>query len=298
MVNENKKIIVILGPTASGKSDLAVKIAKEFQGEVISADSRQVYKGMDLGTGKIKRKEMEGVPHHLLDIVSPKRRFSVIQFMKLAKKKIEEIFKRKKIPIVCGGSWFYIYALIDGYIFPNVKPNWRLRKRLEKLSPKELFEILKKLDQKRAKTIEKENPRRLIRAIEIAKKLGKVPRLKKKPLPYPSLFLGTKKNFGELKKLIKRRLLKRLKEGMIEEVKNLHKKGVSFKRLEEFGLEYYWITKYLQSEISFGEMVERLQKEIEKFAKRQIKIFGRDKRVNWIKNEKEAKRLVEKFLRH
>lgn len=298
MVKKNKKIIVILGPTASGKSDLAVKIAKEFQGEVISADSRQVYKGMDLGTGKIKKEEMEGVPHHLLDVVSPKRRFSVAQFVRLAKKKIKEIFKRRKIPIVCGGSWFYIYALIDGYIFPEVKPDWKLRKKLEKLSSKELFEILKKLDPQRAKTIEKENPRRLIRAIEIAKKLGKVPKLKKKPLPYPCLFLGIKKDFEELKKLIKRRLLKRLKEGMVEEVKNLHKRGVSFKRLEEFGLEYYWIAKYLQGEISYQEMIEKLQKDIEKFAKRQIKIFERDERVKWIKNEKEAKKLIEKFLRN
>lgn len=298
MVKKNKKIIVILGPTASGKSDLAVKIAKEFQGEVISVDSRQVYKGMDLGTGKMKKEEMKGVPHHLLDVVSPKRRFSVAQFVRLAKKKIKEIFKRGKIPIVCGGSWFYIYALIDGYLFPEVKPNWKLRKKLEKLSSKELFEILKKLDPQRAKKIEKENPRRLIRAVEIAKKLGKVPKLKKKPLPYPCLFLGIKKDFDELKKLIKRRLLKRLKEGMVEEVKNLHKKGISFKRLEEFGLEYYWIAKYLQGEISYQEMIEKLQKDIERFAKRQIKIFERDKRINWIKNGKEAKRLVEKFLRN
>lgn len=297
-----KKIIVVLGPTASGKSDFAVFLAKNFNGEIISADSRQVYKGMDLGTGKVPKDKgkrgyfYEGIRHYLLDVVSPKRKFSVAEFVSLAKKALKKIFKKGKIPIVCGGSWFYIYALVDGYCFPKVKPDWKLRRELEKKSKEELFEMLKKLDPQRAKTVDPENKRRLIRAIEIAKKLGKVPKLRKRPLPYPILFLGIEKDFAELKKLIRRRLLKRIKEGMIEEVKNLKKKGISFKRLEEFGLEYYWVAQYLQNKISKKEMIEKLQKAIEHFAKRQIKIFKKDKRIHWVKTYREGKKLVKNFL--
>jgi tRNA dimethylallyltransferase len=303
-----KKIIVILGPTASGKSDLAVKIAlwlsskkikKKFKiegAEIISADSRQVYRGMDIGSGKITKEETKGIPHYLLDVASPKRNFTVAQFVDLAKKAISKIFKKKKIPIICGGTWFYIYALVDGYTFPRVRPDWKLRRKLEKKSKEELFEELKKFDPERAKTIDPHNKRRLIRAIEIAKKLGKVPPLKKQPLPYPVLFLGIEKSFPELKKLIEKRLLKRLKQGMIEEVKKLRESGISWKKLESFGLEYEWIAKYLQGKIEKEEMIKKLQKDIEKFAKKQIKVFKKDKRVVWIKNEREAKKAVRKFL--
>jgi len=294
----SKKIIAILGPTASGKSALAVKIAKKFGGEVISVDSRQVYKGMDIGTGKVKKEEVEGIAHYLLDVASPKRKFTVAQFQKLAKKAIEKIFKKGKIPILCGGTGFYLWVLTQKVSIPKVRPDWKLRRKLEKKSAKELFEILKKLDPERAKTIEKDNKRRLIRAIEVAKKLGKVPPLKTEPLPYPILFLGIKKSKGELKKLIKRRLLKRLKEGMIEEVKKLRKSGISWKRLEEFGLEYEWVAKYLQGKIGYKEMVESLQKDIEKFAKKQMTYFKKYfPQTIWIKNHKEAEKKVKEFLK-
>ena len=294
----SKKIIAILGPTASGKSALAVKIAKKFGGEVISVDSRQVYKGMDIGTGKIKKEEMKGVPHYLLDVASPKRKFTVAQFQKLAKKEIEKIFKKGKIPILCGGTGFYLWVLTHQVSIPKVKPDWKLRKKLEKKPAKELFEILKKLDKDRAKTIEKENKRRLIRAIEIAKKLGKVPPLKTEPLPYPILFLGIKKSKDELRKLIRKRLLKRLKEGMIEEVKKLKESGISWKRLEEFGLEYEWVAKYLQGKINYKEMVKNLQKDIEDFAERQMTYFKKYfPQTIWIKNYKEAKEKIKEFLK-
>jgi len=294
----SKKIIAILGPTASGKSALAVKIAKKFGGEVISVDSRQVYKGMDIGTGKIKKEEMEGIAHYLLDVASPKRKFTVAQFQKLAKKAIEKIFKKGKIPILCGGTGFYLWVLTQKVSIPKVRPDWKLRRKLEKKSAKELFEILKKLDPERAKTIEKDNKRRLIRAIEVAKKLGKVPPLKTEPLPYPILFLGIKKSKEELKKLIKRRLLKRLKEGMVEEVKKLRKSGISWKKLEEFGLEYEWVAKYLQGKIGYKEMVESLQKDIEKFAKKQMTYFKKYfPQTIWIKNHKEAEKKVKEFLK-
>lgn len=304
----NKKIIVIVGPTASGKSELAVKLAKKFNGEIISADSRQVYKGMDIGTGKVSRDKAknktkdskiylhEGIAHYLLDVAHPKRKFTVVQYRKLAQKAIEKIFKKGKIPIICGGTGFYIQSLIDGISIPEVKPDWKLRKKLEKKSTKELYQILKKLDPKRAKTIDKENPRRLIRAIEIAKKIGKVPILKKNPLCYLVLMIGIKKEKKELSSLIKKRLLKRLKQGMIEEVKKLRKSGISFKRLEEFGLEYRQIARFLQKKISKNEMIKNLQKDIEHFAKRQMTWFKKDKRIIWIKNFKEAEKLTKDFL--
>lgn len=293
----NYKLITILGPTSSGKSDLAVALAKKLNGEVISADSRQVYKGMDLGSGKITKKEMRGIPHYLLDVASPKRKFTVVQYRKLALKAIKKILKDGKISILCGGTGFYIQSVVDGISIPAVKADWKLRKSFEKLTVEELFKKLKKLDRRRSKTIDKNNKRRLIRALEIILKTNKaVPLLKKEPLPYPVLMLGIKKEKKELRKLIRKRLLKRLKQGMIEEIKKLNNSGVSWKRLEEFGLEYRYIAKYLQKKLNYDEMIEKLQKETEHFASRQMTWWKKDKRINWIKNKKEAEALVKKFL--
>lgn len=290
-----RKLVVILGPTAVGKSTLAVKLAKKFNGEIVSADSRQVYKGMNIGTGKITKKEMKNVTHHLLDVVSPKKRFSVAQYQKLAFLAIDKILKKGKLPFLVGGSPFYIYSIVEGWQFPKVKPDWKLRKKLEEKSTKELLAILKKLDPKRAKTIDPKNKRRLIRAIEIAKKLKKVPKLKKIPR-YDALLIGIKKEKDELKKLIKRRLLKRLRIGMIKEIKRLKENGLSWKRLEEFGLEYKWGALFLQKKISFSEMVKNLQKDIFNFAKRQMMWFKRDKRIHWVQNQKQAEKLIKNFL--
>jgi len=298
MKKSKPKIIVILGPTSSGKSDLAVRIAKKFNAEIVSADSRQVYKDMDIGTGKITKKEMKGIPHHLLNVASPKRKFTVIQYQKLANKVINRIFKKNKLPVLCGGTGFYIQAVIDGIIIPKVKPDWQLRLKLDRLEANKLFNKLKNIDPERAKTIEKKNKRRLIRAIEIVIKTKKpVPSLQKKPFPYPVLIIGIKKEKEELKKLIRERLLKRLKTGLIEEVKNLKKSGLSWKKLEDFGLEYRYVARYLQGKINYSEMVENLQKEIERFSKRQMTWFKRDKRIHWIKNQKQAKILIKKFLK-
>lgn len=293
---DNKKLIVILGPTASGKSELAIKLAKKFNGEIISADSRQVYKGMDIGTAKLTKKEMKGIPHHLLDVASPKKHFTVVQYRKLALKSLEKIFKKGKIPILCGGTWFYIKAVIDGIVIPEVVPDWKLRKKLEKKSVKELFHILKKLDPKRAEKIEKENPRRLIRAIEIAKKLGKVPPLKFNPLPYPVLMIGIKKSKKDLSKRIKERFFEWLKKGLILEVIKLRKSGLSFKRIKEFGMHYKEIAKYLKGEISEKEIIENSIREIKNYAKRQMTWFKKEKRIHWIKNYKEVEKLVQNFL--
>src|SRR4030042_1028138 len=291
------KLIVILGPTASGKSDLAVKVAEKIKAEIISADSRQVYKGMDIGSGKITKKEMKGIPHYLLDIASPRKRFTVSQYQILAKRAINKILKKGKIPILCGGSGFYIQAVIDGITIPEVKPDYSLRKQLEKLTTQELFKKLKQLDKERAKNIDKNNRRRLIRALEISIKTKKpIPSLKKNPLPYPVLIIGIQKEKEKLKKLIRKRILKRLKQGMVKETKNLHKSGISWQRLEEFGLEYRLIAQYLQNKISYNEMIEILQKEIEQFVKRQITWFKKDTRINWIKKCSEAEGLIREFL--
>ncbi len=290
-----QKLIVILGPTASGKTDLSLKLAKRFNGEIISADSRQIYKGMDIGTGKITKKEMKGIPHYLLDIASPKRKFSVAQYQKLALEVIDKILKKKRIPFLVGGSPFYIYSVVEGWIFPKLKPDWGLRKKLEKKSSQELFDILKKKDPRRAKKIEKKNKRRLIRAIEVVKKLGKVPLLKKNT-QFKYLLIGIKKSKEELEDLIRKRLLKRFRQGMVKEIEKLKKGGLSWKRLEDFGLEYRWISRYLEGKINYQEMVEKLQRDTERFAKRQIIWFKKDKRIKWVKNHQEAEELIINFL--
>ena len=313
-VRYNPKIIVVVGSTASGKSALAVKIAKKFNGEVISADSRQVYEGMDIGTGKItpdtknssnfstgqaKKKHVfthKGIPHYCIDVANPKKQFSVTQYKRLAEKAIKKIIKLGKIPIICGGTGFYIQAITENISIPEIKPDAKLRIALEKKTTKELFGQLKKLDPRRAKNIDKNNRRRLIRALEIIIKSGKkVPELKSAP-KYETLFIGVKRGMRELKELIKSRLLKRLKMGMVKEVINLKKSGVSWKRLEDFGLEYRYIAFYLQNKLSYDEMVSKLQKEIEHYAKRQMTWFSRNKKIHWVADSKQASKIIKKYL--
>jgi len=361
------KIIVILGPNASGKSELAVKLAKRFTPhllkiksagfngfEIISADSRQVYKGLDIGSGKVPRDRpnkkriktnnkrifdknsisferdsseylYRGIPHHLLDVASPKRVFTVAQYQKLAKKALKDILKRGKIPIICGGTGFYIDALIYDYQFPKVPPQPKLRKELEKKTTEELFKQLQKLDPERAKNIDKNNRRRLIRALEIVITTHKpVPTLndisvnqrsnqRESATALAVLKIGIKKSPEELKKLIKKRLLKRLKMGLIDEVRRLHyQQGLSWQRLDDLGLEYRYVSRYLRQQAQINadpeaeparygasptrtdaekkkilkkleqEMIETLNREIYRYAKRQMTWFKRDKEIYWI----------------
>jgi len=289
MKKKKIKIIIILGQTATGKSDLAARIAKRLGGEIISADSRQVYKGFDIGSGKITKKEMRGVFHYLLDVASPKRQFSAAKYKKLADNKIIKIYKTGKIPFIVGGSGFYIQTIVDGLVLPKVEPNNKLRKELEKKSAKKLFSMLKKLDKNRAKKIEKDNPRRLIRAIEIAKVLGKTPKLKTNS-EYEALQIGLKLPDKKLKNNIHKRLMSRIRKGMISEVKKLHAKNISWKRLESFGLEYRFIARYLQGKIKKKEMLDELETEIWHFAKRQMRWFKRDARIKWF-NPNEVKKI-------
>lgn len=313
--NNLPKIIVILGPTASGKSDLAVDLAiwlssktisRKFGltgAEIISADSRQVYKGMNIGTGKITKKEMKGISHHLLDVADPKKKFDVARYKKLSEKSITNILAQNKIPIICGGTGFYIQAIIDNIILPDVKPDKVLRKKLEKNSLEKLLMILEKLDSCRIKSIDKKNKRRIIRAIEIATTLGNVPKIKSLP-KYQALQIGTSKSKEELQKAIEKRLIKRLGQGMVSEVKKLHASGVSWKKLIEFGLEYKYVTLHLQGKISRQEMLGQLNIAIRQYAKRQMTWFKRDDRIIWLdpvssnkQKEKEAAKLILDFLK-
>jgi len=276
------KIVVILGQTATGKSDLAVKIARKINGEIISADSRQVYKGLDIGTGKITKREMQGVPHFLLDVVNPKRKFTVIQYKKLADRTIKEIISRGHTPIIIGGTGFYIEAITRGIILPDVKPDQKLRKILGKKPVPELFRILKKLDLARAKSIDPQNKVRVIRAIEIAKKLGKVPKIAEvKPL-YRFIKIGLCAPSEIIKEKIQLRLLARIRKGMIEEAKTLHENGLSWRRMEELGLEYRYLAMYLQDKITKAEMIGKLNTEIYRYSKRQITWFRRDSEIKWL----------------
>jgi tRNA dimethylallyltransferase len=275
-------ILVIVGPTASGKSDLAVELALRHNGEIISADSRQVYTGLDIGTGKITTEEMKGVPHHLLDVADPRNRFTVVEYIDLAKKAIEDIANRGKMPIIVGGTGFYIHAFIDGAILPEVPPDEALRDELNKKSAEELFSILEKVDPDRAATIDRHNARRIIRAIEIATHIGKVPEVRLNPLPYEVRFIGLDVPGEKLKERICVRLEKRLSNGMIEEVKRLSDEGLSWERMEELGLEYRYLALHLQGKIPVTEMKEKLATEIWHYARRQMTWFKKDKRIVWI----------------
>ena len=263
------KIIVIVGPTATGKSSLAVELAKEFHGEVISADSRQVYKGLDIGSAKITKAEMEGTPHHLLDVVNPDETFTAAQFKELAEKKVEEIVARGRLPIIVGGTGFYIQALIDDVTFPKIPPHDKLRELLEKRTAEELYTKLATLDPDRALSIDAHNKRRLIRAIEIATALGGVPKRERKNSPYNSLYIGIDLTDRKLKEKIHNRLVSRVEEGLIKEVQNLHKSGLSWERLFEFGLEYRSVAAFLQRKISKEEMLSKIETESWQYVKRQ-----------------------------
>lgn len=289
-------MIVILGPTASGKSDVAVFLAKKINGEIISADSRQVYRGLDIGTGKIARREMHGIPHYCLDIANPQKQISVVEYRHCAENAIKKILQKKKIPILVGGSGMYIDAVVYGAPYPAVPPNKKLRAQLERKSAAILFAELQKKDPFRAKIIDRRNKRRLVRALEIIAATGlPVPPLVKTP-KYNALFLGIKKSRAKLHRLIDTRLQKRLRKGMVAETKKLLASGVSYKRLWDLGLEYRYISEYLKGTYTKKELVEKLSRAIKQFSKRQMTWFRQYPQTRWIQNKTEALRLCKKFL--
>jgi tRNA dimethylallyltransferase len=274
------KVVVIVGPTASGKSDLAVFIAKRLKGEVISADSRQVYKGLDIGTGKVTKVEMQGIKHHLLSVADPKKQFSASEFKTLAKTAIEQISGSGQLPIVVGGTGFYIDSLTEQINFPDVPPNELLRNRLNKLSNKKLMLMLQKKDPLRASRIDQNNKVRLIRALEIVESIGQVPPSPNNKLDPRFVFIGIKPDPLVLEQRIEIRLQKRF-SGMRREAILLHSQGLTYKRMHELGLEYRYLALYLQGKISKSEMLDGLYRAIRQYAKRQITWFKRNKRIKW-----------------
>jgi tRNA dimethylallyltransferase len=292
-MKEKIPIIVILGPTATGKSDLAVAVAKwieenkigGFKGaEIISADSRQVYIGLDIGTGKITKEEMKGVPHHCLDIAKPEKRFTVMDWKACAQKAIQEIHVKNKLPIICGGTGFYIDTLINDMDYPDIDIDNERLEELESVDTNALFKILSKIDSVRASKIDKDNKRRLIRSILIAEKLGKVPELnndKEQDSPYKCIKIGLQIPDEKLKDRIKTRLIKRMDAGMLDEAKKLHSNGLSLERMRELGLEYRYLADLIENKISYDKFIEVLNTKIWQYARRQKTWFKRDKEIKW-----------------
>lgn len=276
-----RKVVVILGPTAAGKTALSIRLAKTLGGEVISADSRQVYRGLDVGSGKITKREMRGIPHHLLSVSDPKRVFTANEYVKKGRAALEIIAKRGRVPIVAGGTGFYIDALLGNISLAEVPPNASLRKKLASLPLPRLQARLKKLDPKRYAEIDTKNPVRLIRALEIAAALGKTPRTKPEKI-YETLFIGVTLPMPELKKKIHARLMKRA-NGIVRETRVLHTRGLSWKRMNELGLEYRYAVLYLTGKLPKKEMLAELEAQIVKYAKRQMTWFKRNKDIHWLK---------------
>lgn len=275
------KIVCVLGPTASGKSDMAVEIALRFGGEVISADSRQVYRGLDIATGKITKEEMRGVPHHLLDVADPKDQYSVSHFKRDAEKAIDDILSRGKLPILCGGTYQYIQAVADNFITPEIPPDASLRDELSKRTTDELLLELQTLDPARAKKIDPKNPRRLVRAIEIARTLGAVPEVPDAPKKYDALKIAIQTDKETLRERIVARVKKRFALGMAEEAEKLHQNGLPYERMNDLGLEYRYLAKFLQGKISREKLEEEVAFKDWQYAKRQLTWLRSDKAIEW-----------------
>ncbi|MDA3802925.1 MAG: tRNA (adenosine(37)-N6)-dimethylallyltransferase MiaA [Patescibacteria group bacterium] len=303
--NKKEKVVVILGATATGKTGLGVKLANKYDAEIISADSRQVFKGMDIGSGKdLAEFVVDGkeIKHHLIDVVLPMEDFNISKYQKLAFKAISKVLKKEKLPIIVGGSGLYLQTVIDNYNLAKTATNIKRRNELEKIPKEDLFERIKILKENFALNLnnsDKNNPRRLARYLEILESGESVNQ--KKESKYDYILLGLEYPDDLMKERIEYRLLQRLEEGMTEEVKNLLDSGVTSKRLKSFGLEYRYITKHLEGEYNYLEMVEKLNTAIYRFSKRQKTWFKRlekqGKEIHWIKNQKEAEKLIDKFLK-
>jgi tRNA dimethylallyltransferase len=268
--NPKRKVFVVAGPTASGKSDFAVELALKENGEVVSVDSRQMYKDLDIGAGKITEEEMRGVPHHMLSVYDVNDEdVSVVTFTKDALSRVGDIFARDKTPILCGGGGQYLQALLYEKDFPKVEKNEELRKILVNFSTEELAQKLKEKDEERFKTIDTQNRVRLIRALEICEAIGKVPTEEELSPRFDATIYLLEASPEILKKRIEIRLEKRLHTGMVDEVRSLLKSGVSAERLISLGLEYKYCTLFITGTLTFAEMKERLKSKTWHYAKRQ-----------------------------
>lgn len=295
---QKPKIVAIVGPTASGKTSLSIEVAKHFNGEVISADSRQVYKGLDIGSGKVTKEEMGGIPHYLLDIAEPSTTYTGADFKRDASVAIEDILNRDRLPIIAGGTFFYIELLRGTMQAAPVEPNEELREELEKLDDEALLAQLSTKDPERAANIDIHNRRRIIRSLEIIDGIGKVPEVVQTESPYDWLLIGIDIEKEQLHKNIHLRLQERLQNGMIEEVATLLESGITSERLESLGLEYRYINRFLSGELSREAMEIELETKIKQFAKRQMTWLRKDESIEWFKKEEleNITKRVEEFL--
>lgn len=301
-----KKVLVILGPTATGKTDIALNLAKKYSGELVSCDSRQVYIGLDIGTGKeasskyqvscIKGKgfwEINGIKIWMYDLADPKLQFTVKDYVDKSERVIEDIIKRKKLPIIVGGTGFYLKALLEG--LPNliVPVDEKLRGELEKLSLEQLQIKLQNLSPTRWENLnesDQKNPRRLLRSIEL---VSMNPYMNKQQISstnfqkYNTLKIGLTAPREVLKKRIFARLLSRFENGLMEEAINLHKYGLTFARMKQLGLEYGMLAKLLNGEISEDQFLKQLSVKISQYAKRQMTWFKKENNIFWFGINKE-----------
>ena len=285
MITHLPKLVVLLGPTASGKSGLSITLAQRFNGEIISADSRQVYRGLDIGTAKVTSAEQALVPHHVLDVADPREVYTVAQFQRDAIAAINDILKRNHQPFLVGGSPHYIQAVVDNLDIPHIEPQPALRAQLEKRPMPELLQQLEELDSRSAATIDRNNPRRVIRALEVCLVSGKPfsqQRKMSEPL-YQSLLLGIEWPREVLYRRIDERVDERMQQGMVQEVQRLLDEGISHQRLEALGLEYRYIIRWLTGAFENEyEMVQKLKYAIHDFTRRQLTWFRKEKRIAWM----------------
>ena len=278
-----QKLVVILGPNASGKSDLGIRLAKHFGGEVVSADSRQVYCGLDLASGKITPAQAAGIKHHLIDAADLSEYYSLAQYQRAAFQAIDSIANLGKLPLLVGGTGLYLSAIVEGYQLVDAPPNNQLRAELEALSLPQLVERLQSSDPNAAFRIDTRNRRRLIRAIEIAGAGHAHPAARKSSPRYRCLQLGLTWPREILIEKIEKRLQERLANGMIEEIARLRSRGVPDQRFEKLGLECRYIARYLRGELGTVEDLRaQLGIAIRQFAKEQLTWFKRDPRIIWL----------------
>jgi tRNA dimethylallyltransferase len=277
------KVVVILGTNASGKSDLGIHLAQRFTGEIVSADSRQVYRGLDLGSGKVTPAQAALVKHHLIDVADVSEFYSLAQFQRAAYAAIDSIAAAAKLPFLLGGTGLYVSAIVEGYELVEVPPDDALRAELETLPLPELVQRLDAADPDAARRIDRNNRRRLIRALEITASGHRASAARKSSPRYDCLQLGLTWPRETLIERIEKRVRDRLAGGMLDEVAGLRARGVSDQRLEKLGLEYRYLTRYLRGELgTLDNLREQLGIAIRQFAKEQMTWFKRDPRILWL----------------
>lgn len=296
-----QKIIVVCGPTSSGKSALALNLAQTFDGEIIGADSRQVYQQLDIGTSKPTAEELALVPHHLIDVCPPEHEFSVGEYQKLAKEAIAAIHHRKHLPFLVGGTGLYIDSVAGELVIPGISTDTKLRDKLQTESFADLFTRLKKLDPSLAKTIDRHNKRRLVRAVEVCLTTGKPfsALRKKRASEYDSLWLAIEWPRTELYQRIDRTIDRMIDQGLKLEVARLITSGVSSSRLYELGLEYRYLSEIIARRLSETDGIQKLKFASHQYAKRQLTWFKRNKKIHWLepnRAESAASELVSKFI--